>query len=324
MSTDNNQGWPAPLGAAASQPVVPQTNSQWGMPPSIAPQSGQGDDVLVEPSYDGSPSTLSTVPPVPPVAAPTAVETEAPTTPLPAAVEPDSYGEQTVSTPEPEPTVAYDAQPIRQGTAPVPEPPKAEAPAPAQTTDDERCLNAVQEVLQATKDNVSELAAVRTTLDSLSGQFAKRLQYDDTKETIIDRQHSELLKLREGLKDDLIQPVLYDVANVLDSVRKLRADLHEGDEKADHALDDIEYLLLDILEKNDVEEVVSDPGDSFNASRQRMVKFEETEDPAKRKTIVRSVAPGYMFGKTALFKEKVVVYKVVASAPKPTAESTDQ
>lgn len=329
MSTNNNQGWPSPLGAAPQQPqrpVAPQANAQWGaLPPSIAPQSGQGNDVLVEPSYDGSPSTFSVmpqstdlppVPPTSPAAAPSVItESEERTMPLPDTVEQETTVKETPSVSE---TQSSDT------------PESAQEVEPVQRVADEQVLNTVQEVLHTAQSAATELTDVKESLDALSQQFTKRLQYDDTKETIIDRQHSELLKLREGLKDNLIQPVLYDVAEALDTVRKMRASLSEEGEKTDRAFEDIEYMLLDILEKNDVEEVASEPGDAFNASRQRMIRYEETDDPAKRKTVVRSLAPGYLFGKTALFKEKVVVYKVVTpaapavQAAAPTAEPADE
>lgn len=328
MSTNNNQGWPSPLGAAPQQPqqpIAPQANAQWGsMPPSIAPQSGRADDVLVEPSYDGSPSAFSAmpqstelppVPPTPPAAAPSVTtESEERTMPLPDAVEQETPVEETPSVSEAESS----------------DTPESAQEVPVQRVADEQVLNTVQEVLQTAQSTATELTDIKESLDALSQQFTKRLQYDDTKETIIDRQHSELLKLREGLKDNLIQPVLYDVAEALDTVRKIRASLSAEGEKTDRAFEDIEYMLLDILEKNDVEEVASEPGDAFNASRQRMIRYEETDDPAKRKTVVRSLAPGYLFGKTALFKEKVVVYKVVApaapavQAAAPTAEPADE
>lgn len=53
---------------------------------------------------------------------------------------------------------------------------------------------------------------VLARLDSIDQLIAQRLQYDDVKEKVIDRQHAELAELREGLKRDLMRPVLYDLA----------------------------------------------------------------------------------------------------------------
>lgn len=153
--------------------------------------------------------------------------------------------------------------------------------------------------------------AMTTKLDELKDLFSKRLQYDEEKEKIIDRQHQELKGFREGLKANLVQPLLYDIAEAMDAIHKMRDGLVQTDKESDNRLQDIEYMLLDILEKNDVEQVQSQSGSSFVSSRQRMVKFEETTDPAKRKMIASSLAPGYLFGEFTLFKEKVVVYKVV-------------
>lgn len=238
MTTDSNQGWPATFDAAPQQPAPPVDHQQWGvaMPPSIAPQPGATqDDVLVEPSYDGGPSTFSTMPqstslpPEPP--ARSAAE--------PAVVGP---GDQSASVPSAEVTtpVTEGTVPVSGSTSPQDEPiVHGDAPARTRSADDERCLQTVQKVLQTTQDTASEITSVKETLNGLSKQFAKRLQYDDEKEAIIDRQHSELLKLREGLKDNLIQPVLYDVAETLDSVHKMRSKLESEAQQVDGMLEDV-------------------------------------------------------------------------------------
>lgn len=270
---------------------------------------------------DTSPSPVRPVAPVEPAAAPVAQPVSEPVAPA----EPVVAAPAAPATSEPAPIQEEPAP------APVSEPESAQAPEPvaepqdsgSETAEDGRYLELAEEAGRTAKATADELTGLRESLEELSKQFSKRLQYDDAKETIIDRQHRELTQLREGLKENLIQPVLYDVAEALDSVHKMRAKLAAEAHEADSALEDVEFMLLDILEKNDVDEVSSEPGEPFDATRQRMAKVEETEDASKRKVIARSLAPGYMFGKYALFKEKVVVYKVVPPQAGPAAATPD-
>lgn len=158
-----------------------------------------------------------------------------------------------------------------------------------------------------------DLEQLKSSLAALSERFDKRLSYDDTKEKVIDRQHNELTKLREGLTKNLLRPVLYDIAEALDDIRKTKNALEKREDSKPtvSALEGVEDSLLYILEKNDVERVESEEGSPFTAARQRMIKTQGTTDPEHSRQIAHSLAPGYLYGKEPLFKEKVVVYKVV-------------
>lgn len=290
-----------PVAAPVAQPVVAQ--------PVVQPVVAQ--PVIVQPVVQSvaEPAAPATAEPAAPVQAPAQepVQTQEPT-------------------PEPAPAAEPVAEPAAKEEAAQDAPAAQPAAVPA-TAGDDRYQKLAEEVDRNAKATAEELAGLRESLDGLSKQFSKRMQYDDAKETIIDRQHRELTQLREGLKANLIQPVLYDVAETLASVHKMRAKLAAEAHEADGLLEDIEFMLLNILEENDVEEVSSDPDTPFDATRQRMSKteFEETEDDSKRKVVARSLAPGYMFGKYALLKESVVLYKVVppqagSAAPAPDAK----
>lgn len=171
-------------------------------------------------------------------------------------------------------------------------------------------------VTVADMPQAESLSRIVARLDEIDQLIAQRLQYDDVKEKVIDRQHAELSALREGLQRDLMRPLLYDIAQTLDDMRKAKAAYAEQDaQQVVDAIDDIEEMLVYLLEKNDVEQVTSAEGDPFT-SKQRMLKTVPTQDVDKGKTIAASVAPGYMWGEEPLFKEKVQVYKFVP--PEPT------
>lgn len=166
---------------------------------------------------------------------------------------------------------------------------------------------------------------LRKALDDLSGAFSRRLRYDDAKEKVIDRQHEELHKLRDGLTLDLREPVLQDLASALAKINTMKGELSDGNTEAKDMLEDIDYMLGAILDDYDVARVDSEPGSRYNAARQRFLPkdVELTDDPDKSRTIARSKAPGYVYEAgerpRVLLKEQVVMYKVVKPAS-PTAE----
>ena len=170
--------------------------------------------------------------------------------------------------------------------------------------------NAVAMDIQKSIDSLGK------TMDQLQALFSQRLQYDQTKETVIDRQHQELKALREGIKNDLLRPILYDIAAELDDIRQMKIGLGDqpGSQLAAEQLTNVEDVLKDILNKNDVEQVSSQPGEPFQGKWQRMVKPVDTDDPNKHKTIARSLAPGYRRGQESVFKERVTVYRLLPSS----------
>ena len=170
--------------------------------------------------------------------------------------------------------------------------------------------NAVAMDIQKSIDSLGK------AMDQLQALFSQRLQYDQTKETVIDRQHQELKALREGIKNDLLRPILYDIAAELDDIRQMKMGLGDqpGSQLAAEQLTNVEDVLKDILNKNDVEQVSSQPGEPFQGKWQRMVKPVDTDDPNKHKTIAQSLAPGYRRGQESVFKERVTVYRLLPSS----------
>lgn len=254
-----------------------------------------------------------------------------------AAVPAQAPPEQSAAQPEPEQPVpspaehACAAAPTTDAEPPTP----ADANANATPTSDwtER-FDAVERHLTETDARFEAIGKrlddVTESIGNLSGEFSKRMQYDDTKEKVIDRQHSELNKLRDGLTFDLREPVLQDIASALAKINMMKDEIADGNDDAKDMLEDIDFMLGAILDDYGVERVDSEPGTPFNAAGQRYLAkdVETTDDPSKSRTIARSKAPGYVYNTgehpRVLLKEQVVMYKVVkaetATAAAPTTD----
>lgn len=309
---------PQPAAPDAPQtPTAPEAND--AQPTAQAAPAMEPDALPVQPTETAAP-----------VQQPTAAEPEQ--TAAPAAPEPVEQPEHPADTAEPAELPAQTETPA-QTEIPVQtdrtETPAAPEPAAPDWTDRfdglEGRLNDTGTRLDGFDARFEALGkridGLREALDALSGTFSKRLQYDDAKEKVIDRQHAELTKLRDGLTLDLREPVLQDLASAIAKIDTMKGELSDGNTEARDMLDDIDYMLGAILDDYDVTRVDSEPGSRYNAARQRFLAkdVEATDDPAKARTIARSKAPGYVYEAgerpRVLLKEQVVMYKVVKPAP---------
>lgn len=240
-----------------------------------------------------------------------AIAEESPAEDTPIAVEPDEQTAMETPTESVEESVGPDA--AAEAVA-------EETDLPDTMTTDDVVETAVQEAPTVNDSIADDVVRMGEQLEQLTQLVSARLQYDEVKERVIDRQHAELTKLREGLKRDLLRPVLYDLAQTLDDMRKAKGAYEaQGNADAAEAIDDAMSMLVFMLEKYDVEQVISSEGDAFT-TKQRMLKTVATADESRAKLIAESVAPGYVWGEEPLFKEKVRVYKYVPQTVEtPTA-----
>ncbi|PLS26065.1 hypothetical protein [Bifidobacterium parmae] len=310
------------LGSKLPRPVPPDV-------PQAAARPATADAQPAQPAAPVTPETTPIIPPDQPA------ETTAP--PQPAPVEPTE--QQPEREPESHESAAEPTEAPVQSEIPVTsddsETPVSPAPTVPDWTDrfdglDGRLADADArlDAFDARFEALDKrLDGLRESLDGLSGSFSKRSQYDEAKEKVIDRQHAELNKLRDGLTLDLREPVLQDIASALAKINTMKGELPEDDTEARNMLEDIDYMLGAILDDYDVARVDSEPGSRYNAARQRFLPkdVEPTDDPAKARTIARSKAPGYVYEAgerpRVLLKEQVVMYRVVK--PASPAETPD-
>lgn len=163
----------------------------------------------------------------------------------------------------------------------------------------------LQEVLEAQKQLLQKV-------EELQALFQSRILHTDHEEKIVDQMHHELQKHREGLYAQLVRPILLDVIQVRDSIRRMAAVYLErpaGQQDipnkifAGYALD-----LQDILERNEVEVYDTAPGEPFAPLRQRVVKKVPTGEEELHGKVAASLSDGYSYNGRTLSPEKVAVY----------------
>lgn len=160
-------------------------------------------------------------------------------------------------------------------------------------------------------------ALVRSHLEGAVGEilnaFTQKVLRDNVRQRQIDQLHDEVSRHRNGLVDRVAMPLMQGMIQLHNTVgRTLEALLTKAGESgwSDHQLTVIQDIQTDIeviLEQNGVE-LYREPGNRFEAKRQRVLARVETGEPTWNGQIAQRVRPGFEFAGKVLKKETVTVY----------------
>jgi len=175
---------------------------------------------------------------------------------------------------------------------------------------------------------IDVLNQIQTRLTDLQQSFDQKIKYDAHKEQLIDRLHQELQTYKADLQSRLIQPLLLDIIQTIDEMNKLIASYHArpvdtlDPQKLLQQLQTFPEDLKAILYRQGVD-VYQTLEHSFDPQRHRVLKREETHDPALDKQISHSLREGYLWGDKILRPELVSLYRLTETIP-PAPEQTIQ
>ena len=183
---------------------------------------------------------------------------------------------------------------------------------------------------------------ILSAFKGLQDSFDAKLRYDEKKDSIIDRQHSELEQFKKGLIDKITMQVVNDLISEADSYKKLIT-YYENIEYSEDNFKKLKKILFglpesicDILERLGVTSYSSEVGLPFDPNRQRVLMTTETGDKAKDKTVRALMRFGFekeledfndhTFHKKVIRPElvDVFVYKPELDVPQPSAETNQQ
>jgi molecular chaperone GrpE len=155
-------------------------------------------------------------------------------------------------------------------------------------------------------------------LQSLQQSFDSKIKYDVSKERIIDSLHRELQAYREGLHFQIMRPIFFDLISMHDDLSNLlkhnstSTDDSDAATKLRRSLISFQETIESILENHGVT-VITEASDQFVAQRQRAIRTEITNDPAKDCLIYERVRKGFEYEGKVLRPETVVTYKYLES-----------
>jgi len=173
----------------------------------------------------------------------------------------------------------------------------------------------ILEQIQILKNELAESSKREEQLSQLINEqnemFKTRLLYDEGKEKLIDKMHDELQALKSNLYKNFVKPVLIDVLQIRDNIRRMETDLNK---KFPEGLMPIKIFsgysldLADLLEAHDVEIFEEKPGTSFIPLKQKVINRLATNNKDLSGTIVRSKSSGYIYNGQVISSQKVDVY----------------
>lgn len=244
-----------------------------------------------------------------------------------------------------------------------------EAPAPADTATDEQApventtkddstaiLSDIRTLLVDLKDSLASksekdtqkrdelegycrdgVEKIQQELAELKDSFETKLQYDESKQVVIDRQHEELERYRRDAANKVTRAIIMDIITEIDGAERTAQYLTQEPipEPENCTQEDIVKLiaqvkklqklvgsfsenLRDILENYDVFAYQSEAGARFDGKLHSALETIPTEDPELVRTIARSIRWGFSLNDKVLRPEKVAVY--VQQKPETPAE----
>jgi len=141
--------------------------------------------------------------------------------------------------------------------------------------------------------------------------FKTRFSQDEQKEKLIDKMHDELQILKSNLYKNLVRPVLIDVLQIRDNIRRMETDLNKKFPEGMipiKTFSDYSFDLADLLEEHDVEIFEEKPGTPFIPVKQKVINRLATSNKDLSGTIARSISSGYIYNGQVISSQKVDVY----------------
>ena len=170
-----------------------------------------------------------------------------------------------------------------------------------------------------TPDWTEEIASRLTKLEEL---FSQRIAHTDFEENSRQIMHKELEAYKSDMYASLLKPLLMDVIEVREDIFKTTA-RYESKPEEEQVLPlskFMEYATMDLaslLEKYDVEDWQSNPGDDFRPGRQKGQKKVPTNEKNLHGKIAKSLSRGYLCKGKVIRPERVSLY--VYEAPEESA-----
>jgi PAS domain S-box-containing protein len=157
------------------------------------------------------------------------------------------------------------------------------------------------------------LNEIHEQIAHLLNEFQSKLKYDSHKEKMIDKLHKELQEYKGDILKKYLRSIVMDIIQMIDNIRKLTHHYHtqgtsENDpEKLLKLLESIPSDLEDLFYRQGVTPFTCS-GNTFDASRQRILKTLDTSDKSKDKTVAESLRPGYEWEGKVIRPEMIAVY----------------
>ena len=162
--------------------------------------------------------------------------------------------------------------------------------------------------LERILENVENLNDRMTVMNEM---FLKKIQNTSFEKEIADKLHEEIQEYRNDLHFQLVKPIILDLINMRESMKKGVGNLRKktDEEKLKLFQSYIEEIEM-ILDNNDVEiyETENVENADFDVKKQKIIKKIETSNKELHGKIFNISSSGYMHKGKVILPEKVEVY----------------
>lgn len=156
------------------------------------------------------------------------------------------------------------------------------------------------------------LRELNEKVDQMNLLFKQKIQHTAHEEKIVDQMHAELQKYKDDMYAQLVRPILLDIIEIRDSIRRVSENFASKPEEERvvplKTFSDYTFDIQDVLEKNNITIYDSKDGDDFNALKHRAIKKVTTPVEELHGKIAESLSSGYEYLGKTISPEKVVVY----------------
>ena len=160
---------------------------------------------------------------------------------------------------------------------------------------------------------LKQIGDTNQKIENLNELFLKKIHNIDFEKVTADRLHRELQQYKNDLYFQLIKPIIMDLINMRESMKKRIESFSEGEEIEEEKLKFLESYVQEIqiiLENNDVEIYKTDIEieKKVDVKKQKIMKKIETQDEESHGKIYKVTSDGYMYKEKVISPEKVEVY----------------
>ena len=149
---------------------------------------------------------------------------------------------------------------------------------------------------------------MKEQLTYITELITKQLQ---TKDALIDRLHEELAYYKKDAANKFENQLLKAVIKIRHDMKRNLAGEQMKQMSPEELLEQYVYIfedLTDLLEQQNCDEIVSEPGTAFDPAIHQP-KLEQTEDAQLDKMVKCSLSEGYRKSEKVLIPERVIVYQ---------------
>jgi molecular chaperone GrpE len=155
-----------------------------------------------------------------------------------------------------------------------------------------------------------DVSIILAELRDLRKCFDSKIRYDDAKERQIEALHEELQGYRQGLYQQIMQPIVMDLIGIYDEAAGQLVRISGG---PDAGLGLLAEMVEEVLARYGVVRYQVD-SDAIDRSRQKVIGTRDTADPELAKRLARRVRSGFEIKGKVIRPEWVEAYRRVPDA----------